>query len=209
MPRVYDQLLQIRSKLEKHYKEMQDIEFTVQDGTLYMLQTRTGKRNGHRGGPDGRRDGQGRADRRDDGDQAGQPRKPQPPAPAAARPQGQEEAGRQGHRRQPGAASGKVVLSAEAAVAHHAASPRRTDPAGAQGDQPGGRRGHAPGQGDLHGDRRQGQPRRGRRPRLGKALRRRLRRPADRREAAADHDRRQRWSRPAITSRSTARPATS
>jgi pyruvate,orthophosphate dikinase len=33
-------------KLESHYKEMQDIEFTVQDGTLYMLQTRTGKRTG-------------------------------------------------------------------------------------------------------------------------------------------------------------------
>jgi pyruvate,orthophosphate dikinase len=36
----------IRQKLETHYKEMQDIEFTVQDGTLYMLQTRTGKRTG-------------------------------------------------------------------------------------------------------------------------------------------------------------------
>ena len=43
-----------------------------------------------RGGADRRRDGQGRADRRDDGDQAGQPRQPQPPAPAAARPQGQD-----------------------------------------------------------------------------------------------------------------------
>ena len=46
MPKVYDQLMGIRSKLESHYKEMQDIEFTVQDGTLYMLQTRTGKRTG-------------------------------------------------------------------------------------------------------------------------------------------------------------------
>ena len=35
-----------RSKLEKHYKDMQDFEFTVQDGTLYMLQTRNGKRTG-------------------------------------------------------------------------------------------------------------------------------------------------------------------
>ena len=39
-------MLDIRKKLETHYKEMQDIEFTVQDGTLYMLQTRTGKRTG-------------------------------------------------------------------------------------------------------------------------------------------------------------------
>jgi pyruvate,orthophosphate dikinase len=46
MPKVFDQLLDIRKKLETHYKEMQDIEFTVQDGTLYMLQTRTGKRTG-------------------------------------------------------------------------------------------------------------------------------------------------------------------
>ncbi len=46
MPKVYKQLLEIRQTLEKHYKEMQDIEFTVQDGTLYMLQTRGGKRTG-------------------------------------------------------------------------------------------------------------------------------------------------------------------
>jgi len=46
MPKVYEELMAIRQKLESHYKEMQDIEFTVQDGTLYMLQTRTGKRTG-------------------------------------------------------------------------------------------------------------------------------------------------------------------
>src|SRR6201991_5194731 len=46
MPKVYSQLMDIRQALEKHYKEMQDIEFTVQDGTLYMLQTRSGKRTG-------------------------------------------------------------------------------------------------------------------------------------------------------------------
>ena len=46
MPKVYEQLVGIRAALEKHYKEMQDIEFTVQDGVLYMLQTRTGKRTG-------------------------------------------------------------------------------------------------------------------------------------------------------------------
>src|SRR5215212_2854739 len=46
MPKVYTQLVAIRAKLEKHYKEMQDIEFTVQEGTLYMLQTRGGKRTG-------------------------------------------------------------------------------------------------------------------------------------------------------------------
>lgn len=44
--KVYHQLLSIKDKLEKHYKDMQDIEFTIERGTLYMLQTRTGKRNG-------------------------------------------------------------------------------------------------------------------------------------------------------------------
>lgn len=44
MPEVFAQLNDVRLKLEKHYKDMQDIEFTVQQGTLYMLQTRNGKR---------------------------------------------------------------------------------------------------------------------------------------------------------------------
>ncbi len=44
MPKVYDQLRKITTRLEKHYKDMQDFEFTVQDGELFMLQTRTGKR---------------------------------------------------------------------------------------------------------------------------------------------------------------------
>jgi pyruvate, orthophosphate dikinase len=44
MPKVYGQLEKVREKLEKHYRDMQDMEFTVEDGTLYMLQTRTGKR---------------------------------------------------------------------------------------------------------------------------------------------------------------------
>lgn len=43
---VYEQLLNIRSILEKHYKDMQDCEFTIQEGVLYMLQTRVGKRTG-------------------------------------------------------------------------------------------------------------------------------------------------------------------
>jgi pyruvate,orthophosphate dikinase len=46
MPHVYDQLRDITSRLEKHYKDMQDFEFTIQDGKLYMLQTRNGKRTG-------------------------------------------------------------------------------------------------------------------------------------------------------------------
>jgi pyruvate,orthophosphate dikinase len=44
MPQVFTQLNDVRLKLEKHYRDMQDIEFTVQQSKLYMLQTRTGKR---------------------------------------------------------------------------------------------------------------------------------------------------------------------
>jgi pyruvate,orthophosphate dikinase len=44
MPKVYSQLREITSRLEKHYRDVQDFEFTVQEGVLFMLQTRTGKR---------------------------------------------------------------------------------------------------------------------------------------------------------------------
>jgi pyruvate,orthophosphate dikinase len=44
IPKAYEDLLQIREALENHYRDMQDIEFTIQDENLYMLQTRTGKR---------------------------------------------------------------------------------------------------------------------------------------------------------------------
>ncbi len=46
MPRAYEQLQKIRARLEKRYKDMQDVEFTIERGKLYMLQTRTGKRTG-------------------------------------------------------------------------------------------------------------------------------------------------------------------
>ncbi|MCE5317758.1 MAG: pyruvate, phosphate dikinase [Parachlamydia sp.] len=46
MPEVYGELYDIVKQLERHYADMQDIEFTIEDGKLYMLQTRTGKRTG-------------------------------------------------------------------------------------------------------------------------------------------------------------------
>jgi pyruvate,orthophosphate dikinase len=45
MPEIYEELLAIADRLERHYKDMQDIEFTIQEGTLYLLQTRAGKRS--------------------------------------------------------------------------------------------------------------------------------------------------------------------
>jgi pyruvate, orthophosphate dikinase len=47
MPEVYKQLREITSRLERHYRDIQDFEFTVQEGKLFMLQTRTGKRTAH------------------------------------------------------------------------------------------------------------------------------------------------------------------
>jgi pyruvate,orthophosphate dikinase len=46
MPEVYGQLREITARLERHYRDMQDFEFTIQDSKLYMLQTRNGKRTG-------------------------------------------------------------------------------------------------------------------------------------------------------------------
>ncbi|MFA5126277.1 MAG: pyruvate, phosphate dikinase [archaeon] len=47
LPKVYKELVEIRNKLEKHYKDMQDFEFTIEHEKLYMLQTRNGKRTAH------------------------------------------------------------------------------------------------------------------------------------------------------------------
>ena len=46
MPVAYKELFETQDKLEKHYRDMQDLEFTIQDGKLWLLQTRTGKRTG-------------------------------------------------------------------------------------------------------------------------------------------------------------------
>ncbi len=45
-PKIFKQLISVKDKLEKHYKDMQDMEFTIERGNLYLLQTRTGKRTG-------------------------------------------------------------------------------------------------------------------------------------------------------------------
>ena len=46
MPEIYKELDALQTKLENHYKDMQDMEFTVQEGKLWFLQTRNGKRTG-------------------------------------------------------------------------------------------------------------------------------------------------------------------
>lgn len=47
MPKAYEELIAIKDRLEKHYRDMQDIEFTIENGRLFMLQTRNGKRTAH------------------------------------------------------------------------------------------------------------------------------------------------------------------
>ncbi|MDR3632384.1 MAG: pyruvate, phosphate dikinase, partial [Isosphaeraceae bacterium] len=126
MPEVYQQLLGIREKLEQHYKEMQDIEFTVQDGKLYMLQTRTGKRTGtaavaiavamvKQGLIDEKT-----AVQRVSPDSLEHLLLPQLDPKAKVKPVAQ------GIAASPGAASGQVVLSAEDAVAIADAHPERS-----------------------------------------------------------------------------------
>ena len=44
MPEVYEEFVDIANRLEKYFRDMQDMEFTIEDGHLYMLQTRNGKR---------------------------------------------------------------------------------------------------------------------------------------------------------------------
>ncbi|MFW6285336.1 MAG: pyruvate, phosphate dikinase, partial [Bacillota bacterium] len=46
-PEIYEEIVEITNKLEENYKDMQDVEFTVEDGNLFILQTRTGKRTSH------------------------------------------------------------------------------------------------------------------------------------------------------------------
>ncbi len=118
MPKVYDQLVQIRADLEKHYKDMQDIEFTVQDGVLYMLQTRTGKRTGTaavRIAVEMVKEkliDETTAVKRVNPDSLNHLLQPQ------LDPKSKNKPVAQGIAASPGGASGKVVLSAEAAVEH-------------------------------------------------------------------------------------------
>jgi len=117
-PKVYAQLCEIRANLEKHFCEMQDIEFTVQEGTLYMLQTRSGKRTGTAAVriavemvKEGLIDEQ-TALRRVNPESLNHLLQPQLDPKSKVKPVAQ------GIAASPGAASGKIVLSAEAAVAH-------------------------------------------------------------------------------------------
>ena len=174
-PEIHDELLAIFARLEKHYRDMCDTEFTIEQGKLWMLQT--ARRQAHRrGGPeDGRRHGEGLPPQPRRRPHAGDRRAPRPgaaPAVRGRRPRGD----RQGPARLAGCRGRPGVL-------HRRRRGRRRRPGRAGGarahrDLARGRARHAGGRGHPHRPRRAGQPRRGRRPRLGHPRRRGRRGPA-------------------------------
>jgi len=123
MPKVYKQLMDIRQTLEKHYTDMQDIEFTVQEGVLYMLQTRSGKRTGTaavRIAVEMVKEGLIKEDvavKRVAPDSLNHLLQPQLDPRSKVKPVAQ------GIAASPGGASGMVVLSADQAVEHAAKHP--------------------------------------------------------------------------------------
>jgi pyruvate,orthophosphate dikinase len=115
LPEAYDQLVETMQRLEEHYHEMQDIEFTVEEGRLYLLQTRGGKRTAQaalRIAVDMVEEGlisKEEAVARIDPGQLDQLLHPM------IDPQADYEAAAKGLNASPGAATGKIVLDADAA----------------------------------------------------------------------------------------------
>jgi pyruvate,orthophosphate dikinase len=115
LPEAYDQLVETMQRLEEHYREMQDIEFTVEEGRLYLLQTRSGKRTAQaalRIAVDMVEEGlitKEEAVARIDPGQLDQLLHPM------IDPQADYEAAAKGLNASPGAATGKIVLDADAA----------------------------------------------------------------------------------------------
>ncbi|HEY9568113.1 MAG TPA: pyruvate, phosphate dikinase, partial [Thalassobaculum sp.] len=117
MPEVFGQLCQVRETLERHYRDMQDIEFTVQQKKLYMLQTRNGKRTVHaalRIAVEMAADG---LISRDEAVSRIEPRGLDQLLHPTLDPKAERNVVAKGLPASPGAASGKVVFSADAAEA--------------------------------------------------------------------------------------------
>ena len=92
MPKAYKQLREITTRLEKHYHDVQDFEFTIQDEQLYMLQTRNGKRTGYAAVRDRDRHRQREADHAEGSGAAGRSRGVVAAARAGFRSEGVEGA---------------------------------------------------------------------------------------------------------------------
>ena len=192
MPEAYKQLREITTRLERHYKDVQDFEFTIQDNTLYMLQTRNGKRTGlaavHiavdmvRGGdPDHEAGGAcSRSSRRRSTSSCTRSSTPR---------RGKARGRRQGPARLAGRGHGRGRVHRGRGGGLDAEGQARA--AGAHGD--GARRHprHERGAGHAHRDRRHDLARGRRRPPDGQALRRGLRRARHRRQGPDAQGRRQ------------------
>ncbi len=174
MPATYRELDEIRTKLEKHFTDMLDIEFTIQEGRLWMLQCRVGKRTGTAAlniAMDMLGEGlidEKRAVLRLSPAQLDELLHPivDPKAEAGVkRLAGGLPAG-------PGGAAGQIVFTAHDAVEW--AKQGQARPARPRGDEPRGRRGDARGRRDPHRSRRDDLARGSRRPRLGQVLHRRV-----------------------------------
>ncbi len=115
MPQVYKELENIRRKLEKHYRDMQDIEFTIQKGKLWMLQTRTGKRTALASIRIAVEMAQAKLITREEAVSRVEPEQLDQILHRMFDPQAKREVLAKGLPASPGAASGKVVFSADEA----------------------------------------------------------------------------------------------
>ena len=183
MPEALKQLYEIRETLEKHYRDMQDLEFTIEDKKLYMLQTRNGKRTA----PAALKMAvEMVAEGLITKEEALMRDRPEPARPAAApAARSQAEAERPGHRsgRFPGRRRGQGGLRRRRG--RRAGLRGRAGHPGALGDQPRRHPRPHPVPGRHHQPRRHDLPRGGRGPRHGQAVHRRRAGPEDRREGAS------------------------
>ena len=192
---VYKQLLEIKDTLEQHYRDVQDIEFTIEKGTLFMLQTRNGKRTGTAAVKiacdmvkEKLIDEKTAVLRIPAGDLT---QLLLPSFTPAAKAQAKKE-GRLltiGLPASPGAAVGKLAFTASEAVERTHAGEKVL--LGAQGNEPRRHRRHAHGRRHPHQHGRHDEPRGRRGPRLGPLLRGRGRRDHDRRKGPQDQSRQQ------------------
>ena len=117
LPAAYEQLLETLRRLEQHYRDAQDVEFTVEDDRLYMLQTRSAKRTAAAALKAAVDDGRRGADLARGGGRADRPGAARPAAASDDRPERRARGRpRTGLNASPGAASGGIVFDADTAV---------------------------------------------------------------------------------------------
>ncbi len=204
MPKAYKQLREITTRLEKHYKDVQDFEFTIQDERLFMLQTRSGKRTGYAAVVIAT-------------DLVAEKLVTPKEAILLVDPEALNQllapgfdpdewkkipVATKGLPASPGAASGQVVFSADHAVEW--AQPGQAGDSRPARDRARRHPRHVRRAGHPHRDRRHDLARRRRRPADGQAVDRRRRRARDRRGRASSSASAARRSRKATSSRSTA-----